>query len=110
MKRWMGILLGLVMVTSSILAAANASWHSTRFVLTGDVTTESLKDLAVMLTKHPGVKKVEPMLARRSVKVSFDSNRTTIPTIEDVIRSKGFGVEVATENQLKVSNYVIRVN
>jgi len=106
----MGILVGLVMVTSPIVAAAKANWPSTRFVLTGDVSTASLKTLSAALTKHPGVKKVEPMLSRHSVKVSFDSNRTTIPAIEDVIRTKGFGVEVATENQLKVSNYAIRIN
>ena len=111
MKRIMGLLLGVMMCTGSVFAtAAKSNVVSTRFVLSADVTTSNITGLSGKLIKVAGIKRVEPNVEGHSVKITYNPKQVTMPDVIEALRKNGYAATVATENQLKVSNYVIRFN
>ncbi len=111
MKRIMGLLLSVMMCTGSVFAtAAKSNVVSTGFVLSGYVTTSDIKGLSGKLIKIAGIKRIEPNVEAHSVKITYNPKQVTMSDVIETLRKNGYSATVATENQLKVSNYVIRFN
>ena len=111
MRRILRILMGVMMCTGSVFATAvMPNLGSTRFVISGVMTVSNSKVLSGKLIKVAGIKRVEPDVAGRSVTITYNPKQITTLDLIEALRKNGYFATEAPEDQLKVSNYVIRFN
>ncbi|NDC83264.1 hypothetical protein EB093_06350 [bacterium] len=100
-------LIGLGIVSQSIDAQTKSGASvTTRFVIHSAVTTASIRQFRAL--KSRGVISYSPQIPTSTIQVTYNP-KLLIPTdIVDAFRNGGTVVSVASQNQLKVSNFVIR--